>query len=590
MGKKISALLPMPFLQAALWGASYASLLAILYAARIFFETAYVASHLYYLAFLSYVITFNRLFIPFLVSGFCLGILLFGVVRFFSGRKASLAKGETREKVNRFERWTHGLQTEECRKRSLILLSAVFLFELFLQGGVFVLRQIRTPQGPNLILISIDTLRADHLGSYGYPRETSPFIDRWAASSTLFLNAISQSPHTTPSHATLFTSLYPSQHGLVNLDKMKDPHLIHRLSKDHLTLAEVLKNEGYRTAAFTGGGNVAGFLGFSRGFDLYRDQSALGKKPFKGFSEWLSQHPGEPFFVFLHTYEVHWPYLPPEPFNALYAGEYTGTLFRSRKEASALLKEKGGSQDGVLDHDLLWKLFWDRVDPQQREDIDHIKNLYDGAIRYVDYHVYQLFSLLKEHQLLEKTFIVLTSDHGEEFFEHGGKVHDTLYDEILKVPLILSWPGRIPQGMRIASQVNLMDLSPTILDLLKIRIPASFEGESFAHFFEGASSSRVAISERTPLQEGHHKTSIRTDDWKLVQTHQGEAELYHLKEDPFEKNNVREDAFQKREALSKRLEAWEESLSVKRSEAQSLQRSPEVEAQLEHMKALGYLH
>ncbi|MGB6338906.1 MAG: sulfatase-like hydrolase/transferase, partial [Candidatus Aminicenantaceae bacterium] len=173
---------------------------------------------------------------------------------------------------------------------------------------------------PNIVLISIDTLRRDHLSTYGYEKKTSPFLDSLASESAVFNNAIAQAPYTVTSHITMMTSLWPSAHQILTHDHQD------RLSTKWLTLPQILKARGYQTAGFTGGGQVSAVYGFDRGMDVYDFEGGRSEVIFPKAKEWITKTQGNPFFLFLHTYDVHMPYEPPPPFDNIFDPEYKGTI------------------------------------------------------------------------------------------------------------------------------------------------------------------------------------------------------------------------------------------------------------------------
>ena len=248
----------------------------------------------------------------------------------------------------------------------------------FLIGCSIVYNKIRVSKSkPNVVLISIDTLRADHLSCYGYTRKTSPNIDELAQQGAIFLNAFSQSPKTAPSHMTIMTSLYPDVHGVMNWDRKPTK----RLDDSIPTIAEVLKNLGYTTVAFTGGGNVHPSFGFDKGFDIYsftKKYSVSGK--YYGVIDeaisWINDNYKKEFFLFFHTYVVHDPYLPPSPYNRKYDPDYQGTIIDSVDKIKSR-RSKGNSEE-------LHNIFWESVNKKDPRDIYFIEALYDGAINYMD--------------------------------------------------------------------------------------------------------------------------------------------------------------------------------------------------------------
>jgi len=298
----------------------------------------------------------------------------------------------------------------------------------------------RSRERPNVLLISLDTLRARSLGTYGYGRDTSPFLDSVARRGTLFENAITASVTTSPSHMSLFTGLYPINHGIQEGLHRKFPHVV--------TLAERLREAGYRTAAFTENGYLVRRRGFGDGFDQYTENTGeRGKAPgearltFGQSRRWLEANRELPFFLFVHTYEVHSPYDPDEPYANLFRGGAA-----PGPDAPAI---RAGRDD------------------------------YDREIRIVDDELRKLFSTLDDTGLSASTIVAVLSDHGEEFAEHGGFQHGAaVYEESLRVPLLFWGPGRIPVARRHAHPVSLIDVAPTIVDLLDLPVPEDLDGVS----------------------------------------------------------------------------------------------------------------
>ena len=317
----------------------------------------------------------------------------------------------------------------------------------------------------NLLLISIDTLRADHLKCYGYNRDTSPHLDQLAREGTLFENLTATTSWTTPSHMSMFTSLYPSVHGVQTVNDA--------LGDGVPTLAQCLAQSGYVTAAFVTGPLVGHRFGFNRGFEFFDDFTAAAALPFQPrqqaglaraatspaitnlATQWLKKHSQENFFLFLHYFDCHHDYTPPTPFNEKFDPDYKGNengrdIFRR--------------QDDVMAHISV-------------VDLAHMVALYDGGIAYTDEHVGRILQLLQDLRLSEKTLVIVLSDHGEAFLEHGKLLHgNSLYEEVLQVPLIMRLPGVIPAGKRVAGNVSQVDLMPTALGLLHVACPLQIQG------------------------------------------------------------------------------------------------------------------
>ena len=398
------------------------------------------------------------------------------------------------------------------------------------------------PSGPNLLLISIDTLRADRLGAYGCPLPTSPTIDaRLAAEGVTFTDVYSQSPKTTPSHMTLFTSLYPSVHGI---ELWENDGTGHVLNPAVHTLAEVLKNAGYATGAFTGGAQMDHSRGFDAGFDVYVEH---GQK--RRALKWLGRHAGEPFFLFYHTYDVHDPYLPPDEYVRLLAPDYRGHLLDT---VHRLRAQDSSSEEAWMG---LSARFWQNVDANDPRDVEFVARLYDAGIRRMDeVTVAPLLARLDELDLARDTLVVFTSDHGEAFGEHGRFQHGDLYRETLHVPLVLRLPGRLPAGRRIASRVRLLDVMPTILALLGVPAPPAVQGQSLVPLLDGApATSDVAISEYgTP---GHELLSVRRGALSYL-IDGNEERLFDLSADAGERENVVAARPGDAAALRDVVEAW----------------------------------
>ena len=315
----------------------------------------------------------------------------------------------------------------------------------------------------NVILISIDTLRADHLGCYGYHRDTSPSIDRLASEGILFENAFSNSHWTLPSHMSMMTSQYPSVHD-VNLHYRYDQ----RLDESKTTLAEVLKSNGYATAAFTGGGQVAPEFGFGQGFDEYNTIDTLygNTELLDGIFDWLDKNHDRRFFMFVHTYSAHSPYIPPEPFRGMFDDNYSGNIIDSPEKMNK----------ACIGDCNIHGLFASSINTSDPQDVYHAIALYDEGIRYTDYCIGELLERLDSLDLSRETAIIFTSDHGEDLTEHGiiAEHHD-VYDEQTHVPLIIRLPGG--DSKRAESLVQSIDITPTILDILDIPPTPGMQGE-----------------------------------------------------------------------------------------------------------------
>jgi len=454
-------------------------------------------------------------------------------------------------------------------------------------GGAAV--QPAPPAKPNIILVSIDSLRPDHLGSYGYARDTSPFLDRLAREGTRFENAISTTSWTLPAHAAMFTGLQDSVHGLV------DNGL--RLSDGHLTLAEILRREGYDTAGFFGGPYLHPTLGVAQGFDVYEScmttladhtgdtdvrNSALmmvapshldvtGPETQKRVARWARERQGEaPFFLFVHLWDVHYDYIPPLEYVERFSPDYRGSI-------DGRLVANPAIHPGMAS-----------------EDRERVIALYDAEIRFTDDTLAGIVADLEERGMMQNTLLVVTADHGEEFFEHGQKGHNkSLFDEVLRVPLIVHWPGRVAAGRVEATQVQIIDLLPTLATAAGVPGPIAVQGRDLGPLLEGRTlAPRDALSEL--LIGGARFRSLRSNARKVIEVSRGgDAYLFDLTSDPKELAATGPDddagAAELRAtqaelgAALERCDSFREMLGTAGAEA--LDVSAEIEAQL---RALGY--
>jgi len=311
------------------------------------------------------------------------------------------------------------------------------------------------------IVISLDTLRADHLGLYGYERATSPFLDRLAQRATVFDRAIVQLPGTLPSHMSIFTGLYPAEHGVYPPDAVLAPEIV--------TLPMRFHRAGYRTAGFTEGGYVAGRYGFDRGFEVFSDESDLGRRAFEGTlaraTDFLSSlAPSDRFFLFIHTYSVHDPYDPPEPYRSMFWAADPPDVFAP-------------TGPNLVDVNLGRREL-------SEEGLRYFEALYDGGIRYADDRLAEFWQAVSDMGLQDEVTLVVTADHGEEFREHGGLVHEQVYMETLHVPLLVVHP-ETGAGLRVASLVESVDIAPTLYELAGFDEQPATSGTSLARYLFG---------------------------------------------------------------------------------------------------------
>jgi arylsulfatase A-like enzyme len=390
-------------------------------------------------------------------------------------------------------------------------------------------RLIASCSGCNVVLISIDTLRADHLQPYGYSRATAPALARLAEDSVLFERCVAQAPTTLPSHMSIFTSLYPSHHGVFRSERW--------LSDDTVTFVDLLHGAGYTTAAFTGGGFVREKFNYHT-FDtfvnsaFYDLHNSSDDRQLDQMLEWIAEREQatSPFFLFWHTYRVHSPYSPPPGWDRFSDSSYDGPVEVAPDQTSPVC------DDDPDDQGCRWKgkSYYDRLLPELgAADVQQIIDKYDGEILEVDSMIDRLWQQLEATGLLDDTVVILTSDHGESFAdrEKNRRVgHALLYNEVLEVPLLFWVPGQ-ERGARVGGLVESIDIGPTLLEILGFEAPAGIDGRSL--LTPGTSSAEVAYSE-SPSQE------MRTVIWKglkLIES-PGEYELYDLRTDPGELQNL----------------------------------------------------
>ncbi|MEW6268178.1 MAG: sulfatase-like hydrolase/transferase [Thermodesulfobacteriota bacterium] len=348
---------------------------------------------------------------------------------------------------------------------------------------------------PSIVLVSLDTLRAKSMSAYGHALETTPAIAAFARRGALFENAFTTYSNTLPSHMSMLTGLLPVEHGVLMPNDV--------LGERHATLAETLRRAGWATAAFTEDALLDSRRGFYRGFSTYYENTrvAVGAGDADGTFgralEWAGRHADEPFFLFVHTYEVHQPYHPHRAYRGLF---------------------HDGAGAGM--------------DDRQRAYEQEIRYLDDQLRRLLD----GLYGIVPERDLL----VVVTADHGEEFGEHGALAHVQLFDEVMRVPLVMVWAGVIPPGLRIAAPVSLVDLPPTVLDLADVPLDNDVDGTSLVPLLseQPAPRSHDVVLAEYPRSVGLREPGFvaRSASVKCIVTENGEQDAcYDLEADPAEK-------------------------------------------------------
>ncbi len=392
----------------------------------------------------------------------------------------------------------------------------------------------------NLVVVTVDTLRPDRLHCYGYSKIETAAIDRIAQDGVLFENAVTQTPLTPPSHASIFTGLNPTAHHVRDTGGFI-------LQSSSTTLATILQQQGWDTAAFISSAVLKKLFGLNQGFAVYDDQMP---KPGKGHEfledaerragetvdhalRWLDAQSGKPFFLWVHVYDPHAPYQPPSPYREKY---------RDRP--------------------------------------------YDGEIAYADHELGRLFEAVRKKSAPDQTLIAVLSDHGESLGEHGEYTHGVfLYDSTLRIAFTLSGPG-VPAGLRVKQQARTIDFLPTILELMGGKAPASVQGTSLTPYF-ASKEARTGVSYAETLYPKINMgwaelRAIRTNRWKYIRA--PKPELYDLSEDAAETNNV----IQSHGAEAQKFEAQLKIL-IGKDGAEKVETTPVDQHTMDQLKSLGYL-
>jgi arylsulfatase len=429
-----------------------------------------------------------------------------------------------------------------------------------------VARAVARDDRPPVFLLVIDALRADHLSSYGYGRDTSPHLDRLARDGVRFTHAISSGTFTKTSIASLVTGLDPHRHGVYTGNK---EDAAGRITSDVLgdeveTLAEVLLRGGYRTVGWVQQAQLRSFHGFAQGYMEYNEDQGPAPLLTRRALRWLRKRGADgPFFAHLHVLDLHDPYQPPPPYDRRY-GWYSDVY------GGLDLSEWGKHRNEILEGQR----------PLSAADVEQLRALYDGQIRYVDDQVGRFFDELRRLGLYDRSLIVVTADHGDGFMEHGFISHSTLaYDELVRVPLLVKLPGGRGAGRVVEDQVRMVDVMPTILEATGLRAPAT-SGASLLPALEG----RAERPHGQALVEFEEGVAVREAAWKYIRLLDGSSELYNLAEDPGERRNVAQDEA----ATAARFEARAQEVLARRA-ALAERTMPLDDATIDRLKALGYV-
>jgi arylsulfatase A-like enzyme len=420
------------------------------------------------------------------------------------------------------------------RRRIVVLVVATLVV-----AGILIAVYPRPVSRPSVILISIDSLRPDRLGCYGHDRATSPFLDRFASEGALFETAVSSTSWTLPAHAALFTGLADRVHGCLMDGRWLDG--------SRVTLAEAFREAGYRTVGFFSGPYLHPAFGFAQGFDGYHDCTSYSRETIarlrgrdvdldalshhdvtnptvlREVTKWLEADPQRPVFLFIHLWDVHYDYIPPEPYRTMFDPGYEGPV-DGRNVEKILVRPEG------------WT----------RRDCDHLRALYDGEIRWTDDTLAALFTVFEQSGLLRDCVTAITSDHGEAFFEHGTQGHrHTLFEEEVRIPLLVRGPGRVPAGIRVAQPVAITDIGPTLLELAGVAPFPVAGGTSLVPLLEDPTLRWPEKADVSELLVGDdHVLAIRTPRWKyLFAMNVRRMMVFDLLNDPGERQRLPEDRY-----------------------------------------------
>jgi len=344
---------------------------------------------------------------------------------------------------------------------------------------------------PNVVLILVDALRADYLGCYGHRTPTSPTLDTLAREGTLCEQVYAQRSITWPSVTSIMSSQYPATHGVRRNGEDMSPDLV--------TLASVLRKKGYRTAAFVANMLTSCHPGFQ---DFTATPVEIGNCERDDYVtqqtlNWLSRNGHERFFVYLHYMAPHKPYLPPKDYETQFDPDYQGWV---------------DGREETLD-----RITLDKVDLTPR-DVRHIQSLYEACVRYTDDRIAEVIEWLDQNGFAHNTLLVVVADHGEELFERNHYFYHgcSMYDSCLRVPLIFRWLGKIPEGVRLSRVRETIDLAPTVLNLLNVPVPDSFEGSPFTKSLIQGWDEEGTLGGRSFAEWQDKMATVRTERWRYV--------------------------------------------------------------------------
>lgn len=433
------------------------------------------------------------------------------------------------------------------------------------------------PPAPDVVLITLDTTRADHLGCYGYFRDTSPRLDEFARECVVFDRCIVPMATTLPTHLSILTALYPLEHG--TLANVRHDGRRFEPSPSLLSYAMVAQEAGYATAACVSATPVKRFTGIDRGFEFFDEPPGIERKAGRTTEvalRWLDEHDArpasKPLFLWVHYYDPHTPHTPPPPFD---------TWFETDAALEAHLAERRFAERATqLNGEIM----------VAREAV----NLYDGEIRFMDEQLGRLLDALRRRPAWPRTVVAIIGDHGEGLCQHGLPGHGYIWHEHLHVPLLIRAPGLVPR--RTAQPISAVDLLPTVLGLMpglpRGGLPQQASGRDVLATGDADDALFSQQSGRERADQAHPTFALTTAEWKYVYHEGAPDELYQLSVDPFELVNVREQhadvaADLRATLLDRRAEQLERGREI---QADTPDRpAPLDPAELERLRSLGYV-
>lgn len=469
----------------------------------------------------------------------------------------------------------------------LILIYLAFIFIGFMKqqlskSSMDIAIKAEATKQRNVILMVNDSLRSDHLSCYGYKKKTSPFLDSLAAEAVLFTRAISHGANTSLSMPSLFTSFYPNE------------SVAALMRKDQDILGQILKKRGYATAAFSANPYLSPELGFAQGFDLFFNFPRSNKydicllnllvkiAPYLNIpsdagafygtladmnpeiAKFLKLNKDKSFFLYIHTMDAHIPYLPPTKYVKRFIAD----------------PKKGYIGDYNL-------IAMRREEPDWQEVLHNLIGRYDASIFYLDKCISSLWDTLGQLNLQDNTVLIITADYGDEHYEHGQLFHGgNLYEEVIKVPLIIYYPNKLPKGQRISELVAHIDIIPTILDILDLSPEKNIKGLSLLPLILNRDQ---LLPRDFVLSQSNEKVAVLSRRWKYIATlnekgNIGATEIYDLLKDPGEKKNLASSALNIKAAMHKQLEHYLQQRNRSKLDLDKI--LPQLKKQL---KALGYI-